>query len=346
MLLDNLFQDGFYFVKAGGILFVAWLLYGFIGGLIKDRQIRALGLRAPRRSAKLPYGLDLMYEAISRALRHDGLSFWLNNFKNFGNPNNPYTVEASIGGDRLILTADPENIKAILATQFQDYGKGEQFNKDWHEFLGDSIFTTDGSVWHDSRQLIRPQFVKDRLSDIKTFEKHVQKLLPLMGGQGQTVDVCDLFFRYTLDAATDFLLGRSVESLEHDETAFATAFNDVQHIQSIIARAGPLNWLVPRQKFRRELKVMNEFTNQYIDDALGLSPEELEKRTKGEEGYTFLHALATYTRDRKVLRDQLVAVLCELCSSVCFETFTNLMKWLEGILREFARFLLFCRVLC
>lgn len=314
MSLNNESQDGRYLFKAGGLLIVAWLLHGFILDHIKDRKIRALGFRAPRKRAKLPYGIDLMYEAVTRALKHDGLSLWTNTFKKFGNPNNPYTVEASIGGERVILTADPENIKAILATQFPDYGKGEQFNKDWHEFLGDSIFTTDGSVWHDSRQLIRPQFVKDRLSDIKTFEKHVQKLLPLMGGQGQTVDVCDLFFRYTLDAATDFLLGRSVESLEHDETAFATAFNDVQHIQSIIARSGPLNWLVPRQKFRRELKIMNEFCNQYIDDALGLSSDELEKRTKGDDGYTFLHALAKYTRDRKVLRDQLVAVLCEFSS--------------------------------
>ncbi len=31
--------------------------------------------------------------------------------------------------------------------------------------------------------------------------------------------------------------------------------------------------------------------------------------TKSDEGYTFLHALASYTRDRDVLRDQLVAVL-------------------------------------
>ncbi|TID22340.1 cytochrome P450 alkane hydroxylase-like protein [Venturia nashicola] len=309
MLLDNLFQNRSSIVKGCALLFAAWLLYSFIKGLIKDRQIRALGLRAPRRHAKLPYGIDLMYEAITRALVNDALAFWTNNFKNFGNSNNPYTVEVSIGGDRLVLTADPENIKAILATQFVDYGKGEQFNKDWHEFLGDSIFTTDGEVWHDSRQLIRPQFVKNRLSDIKTFEKHVQKLLPLMGGQGQTVDVCDLFFRYTLDAATNFLLGRSVDSLEHDETAFARAFGVVQHVQSIIARAGPLNWLIPRRTFRRELGVMNSFTNRFIDDALGLSLEELEKRNKGEEGYTFLHALATYTRDRKVLRDQLVAVL-------------------------------------
>lgn len=30
-----------------------------------------------------------------------------------------------------IMTVDPENIKAILATQFNDYGKGEEFHAAW-----------------------------------------------------------------------------------------------------------------------------------------------------------------------------------------------------------------------
>jgi hypothetical protein len=71
----------------------------------------------------------------------------------------------------------------------------------------------------------------------------------------------------------------------------------------------PLNKLVPRKSFYAGIKVINEFVNPYIEDALRLSPEELATKTKSEEGYTFLHALASFTRDRKVLRDQLVAVL-------------------------------------
>lgn len=70
-----------------------------------------------------------------------------------------------------------------------------------------------------------------------------------------------------------------------------------------------MNPLVPRKSFYKGLKVINEFVNPYIDDALRLSPEELATKTKSEEGYTFLHALASFTRDRQVLRDQLVAVL-------------------------------------
>ncbi|KAK0846669.1 hypothetical protein LTR03_006750 [Friedmanniomyces endolithicus] len=211
----------------------------------------------------------------------------------------------------MIFTADEENIKAILASQFADYGKGPQFRIEWKEFLGLSIFTTDGDRWHQSRQLLRPQFIKDRVSDLHTFEKHTQILIRLLAGShdGETVRADDLFYRFTLDAATDFLLGKSVDSLENGQTEFAQAFADVQNVQSLIARLGPIRALVPKGKFRAGLKVINRFVGNYIDRALQLSPEELEKITKSDEGYTFLHALASYTRDRDVLRDQLVAVL-------------------------------------
>lgn len=53
------------------------------------------------------------------------------------------TVETNLLGLHCIFTMDPENIKATLATQFGDYGKGSKFHDDWAPFLGDSIFTTD-----------------------------------------------------------------------------------------------------------------------------------------------------------------------------------------------------------
>jgi hypothetical protein len=58
------------------------------------------------------------------------------------------------------------------------------------------------------------------------------------GKQGKPFDVSDMLFRYTLDAATHFLLGRSVGSLENNETAFAEAFSEIQRLQNIVVRAG------------------------------------------------------------------------------------------------------------
>lgn len=150
---------------------------------------------------------------------------------------------------RTIFTADPENIKAVLATQFSDYGKGESFHREWKEFLGDSIFATDGELWSRSRQLIRPMFVRERIVDTEMFEKHVVKLISLLGGHGNTnqrghpggsrvVDISPLFFRYTMDAATDHLLGKGIGSLDNPTTRFAAAFRYILDRQAMIVRAG------------------------------------------------------------------------------------------------------------
>lgn len=204
----------------------------------------------------------MIIRAIYKTIHHRNLEGWQTYFSD----HNRWTVEAAPGGIRCIFTVDPENIKAILATQFADYGKGKEFHEEWKDFLGDSIFTTDLDQWHDSRQLIRPQFIKDRVSDLNTFERHVQVLLTKISenGNGSEVDVSDLFFRYTLDAATDFLLGRSVNSLEVPQQEFAKAFAEVQRVQNIIARAGSVYslYLAPFSTFTL-LTIIAHSTNWY-----------------------------------------------------------------------------------
>jgi cytochrome P450 len=112
------------------------------------------------------------------------------------------------------MTREPEHIKTILTTKFGEYGKGERFHHVWKPFLGDSIFTTDGQLWSDSRGLIRPMFVKDRVRDLDIFDRCANALISKLPASGRTVDVMDLFFRMTLDVTTDFLLGESVNSLD------------------------------------------------------------------------------------------------------------------------------------
>jgi cytochrome P450 len=221
-----------YLVLGAVVLCVA---YSAVIKTRKNAHIRQLGARAPIRKSYLPYGIDLAYEVLTYAMRNEMYELWVGMYAKWAGPGR-YTIEAGVG-ERVILTADPENIKAILATQFKDYGKGEEFRKDWYAFLGNSIFTTDGELWHNSRQLIRPQFVKDRLSDIEIFEEHAQVLMSKMG-QGQEIDTLDLMFRFTLDAATHFLLGCSADSLLNPQTLFADAFGNAQRVQGVITRVG------------------------------------------------------------------------------------------------------------
>ena len=78
----------------------------------------------------------------------------------------------------------------------------------------------------------------------------------------------------------------------------------------MVSRIGPLKNLLFRKTFRASLKILNEFVNPSIDRALRLTPSDLEEKAKSTREYTFLHALAGFTQDRKVLRDQIVASLC------------------------------------
>lgn len=161
-------------------------------------------------------------------MNQKALEYWKDTYTQNGTK---WTTESRIFNMRIVFTTDPDNIKAMLATQFSDFGKGEPFHEEWSDFLGDSIFTTDGSQWHDSRHLIRPQFTRDRVSDLHCFESHMQTLMKAIdnggaldgehqkveagAGSGRIIDISDLFFRYTLDVTTDFLLGKDTKSLTY-----------------------------------------------------------------------------------------------------------------------------------
>ncbi|CRK48961.1 hypothetical protein BN1723_020712, partial [Verticillium longisporum] len=45
----------------------------------------------------------------------------------------------------------------------------------------------------------------------------------------------------------------------------------------------------------------------FIEQALALPIEELDKISRSDKNFTFLHAIARATRDRKIIRDQLIA---------------------------------------
>jgi cytochrome P450 len=199
-------------------------------------------------------------------------------------------------------TTDPYIYFLFLAL-----GKGEAFNSQWHPFLGDSIFTTDGKEWSDSRHLMRPQFVKNRVSDLHCFERHMQHMLKLIPRDGSSIDIANLFFRFALDSSTDFLLGSSANSLGVPQVEFARAFQQIQAHLNTVSRAGPFRHFIFSPDFKKNLEVLNGFVEPFVEKTLQMLPEEL--KNSNESDYNFLHALAQFTRDPKVLRDQLVATL-------------------------------------
>lgn len=127
-------------VGAAVVVFVGYTIFKSIR---LDARIRKLGGRAPIRTSYAPGGIDMAYDVVRHAMEDRTYEMWVQMFNKWCSPGR-YTIEAVVG-ERVILTAEPENIKAILATQFKDYGKGEEFRKDWHAFLGNGMCTNPGS---------------------------------------------------------------------------------------------------------------------------------------------------------------------------------------------------------
>ncbi|UKZ78024.1 hypothetical protein TrVFT333_005758 [Trichoderma virens FT-333] len=299
---------------------VVWAALMTIGRIQEHRKIKSLGNYGPSLKPLLPFGLDFLYHGIRSTIAQQNLELWRDVFfSQF------WTIEMRILNERVCFTGDPENIKAMLATQFHDFGKGKRFHEEWSDFLGDSIFTVDGARWHDSRQLLRPQFSRDRVSDLHCFEKHVQILFkaianggPLDGedqpvdlarADGRRVDMKDLFYRYTLDASADFLLGTDIKCLTTPEQTIMHSFNEVQRIQNIMIRISKLRWLIPKKAYHAAIRDIENLVNPIIQGVLSMSPDELAAHTKSDRDYTFLHELASFTRDPKLMRDQIFSIL-------------------------------------
>ncbi|RDW58626.1 hypothetical protein BP6252_13102 [Coleophoma cylindrospora] len=129
-----------------------------------------------------------------------------------------HTFRASALDFELVVTRDPENARAVFAANARDFEISPYRKAIWSPLLGDGIFTAQGENWKHSRQLLRPQFSRDHISDLELEEKHIQSLFNVdalktgVKGWTDSVDLGPLLLNFTLDVATEFLYGQSVES--------------------------------------------------------------------------------------------------------------------------------------
>ncbi|KAK4553414.1 hypothetical protein LTR86_009471 [Recurvomyces mirabilis] len=250
-------------------------------------------------------------------------------------------------GQQLIFTSDPKNIQAMLATQFQDYDLGPARRGNMKATLGDGIFVQDGKPWEHSRALLRPNFVREQVSDLELEERHIQDLMTVLPVQSDgwtaETDIQTLFFRLTIDSATEFLFGESVGSQlaeskvasggKKNELDFSRHFDSAQTHLAKRFRLADLYWLHNPKDFKESNKIINEFLKHYVD--LALSKGSLEKKSEEGHGkYVLLDELAKQTQDPEELRGQLLNILL-----AGRDTTASLLSWLfKMLLRDPAVF--------
>ncbi|KZF26941.1 cytochrome P450 [Xylona heveae TC161] len=279
----------------------------------------------PFEKNKCPIGIDNLLRALAADRAQQFPVDLIERFEALGT----YTYRYQILGARNVRTADPKNIQAILANQFSDFDVGPRRRGNFLPLVGDGIFTADGKHWKHSRAMMRPQFTRDQISDLNLEETHVQNMMrllePLIEADGWTkeVDLLPYFFRLTIDSATEFLFGESVNSqlrllpgyqstkMGSSEAKFAKALDDGQRALATRARFMDRWWLYDSMEFRGACKIVHEFVDHFVRLALSkdLRKKDLEKGSGGKEQYIFLEALAAETQDPTELRSELLHVL-------------------------------------
>ncbi|KAJ7248671.1 cytochrome P450 [Mycena rebaudengoi] len=177
-----------------------------------------------------------------------------------------------------IMTAEPDNIKAILATEFNSFEKGSEFRVMMEPLLGTGVFAADVILlcchppyfWDGQficcvsrfhRQMTRPFFHRERISDFDLFDHYAENAIAQFKArlrEGYAADFQDMVARFTMDSASSFLFGQNVRSLDaglpypyhvstdtskspaaaHPSSAFAIAFQEAQTITALRSRFG------------------------------------------------------------------------------------------------------------
>ncbi|KAH8108380.1 cytochrome P450 [Phellopilus nigrolimitatus] len=115
-----------------------------------------------------------------------------------------------------LFTTEPAHIKQILATEFNNFEKGDQFISAAHSVLGVGVFNSDGDMWKFHRSMTRPFFSRERISHFDLFTRHADQAIVLMQQcfrEGYSLDMQDLLGRFTLDSASEFLFGKCMHAL-------------------------------------------------------------------------------------------------------------------------------------
>ncbi|GJE84227.1 cytochrome P450 [Phanerochaete sordida] len=235
-------------------------------------------------------------------------------------------------------TTDAAVIKSVLATDFNNWVKGERFDTYVRSVLGTGVFNSDGRLWKFHRSMTRPFFARERISDFETFSRHAEEAVGKMKErlrEGYAVDFADLISRFTMDAASEFLFGACLHSVRgalpypHDAPAHlragqarlpADAFADAYRaaLRAISHRAR-LVWLWPwfelfQSRTDEPMREIDRWLAPIIQKALGVAQEAEKQGTVGvekqvEEDETLLDHLAKCTTDPNILHDEILNIL-------------------------------------
>ncbi|KAG2139815.1 cytochrome P450, partial [Suillus bovinus] len=305
--------------------------YVFADGILQQRKANRLGARlVPRIQGKLPGNLDKVVKMVLRN-ENEYLGQSIEDEIKVLGP----TINFRFFWEDLIMTTEPQHIKTILATDFDNYVKGAKFREAADSVLGTGVFNSDGEIWKLHRTMTRPFFTHDRISHFEIFDRHADHAIALAKERfraGLAIDFQDLISRFTLDSASEFLFGHCINSLfaglpypnnatkttnavqgDNAAAAFAYAFSQAQqgiNRRVSIGQTWPLNEILA-DSTAQHMKVVNAFLDPILKDALEKKQTSAVEFDKNElaDDQTLVDHLVNLTSDFKIIKDETLNIL-------------------------------------
>ncbi|KUJ13716.1 cytochrome P450 [Mollisia scopiformis] len=217
------------------------------------------------------------------------------------------TFEVKLLGRVGYFTLDPQNLEAILSTNFEDWGLGSR-REGLYPMIGEGIFTQDGHQWKHSRELLRRQFVRIQYQDVKVFETPINSLLAALSSQTGVIDLQPEFFRFTLATTTSLIFGEPFAGLTpKDHEVFEENFDYCALIGAMRLRLANFCWLYNPSKFKQACAEVKKYATYYVNHALKDQEENGEE--EAADRHPFILDLYKELRDPILVRDQLMNVL-------------------------------------
>ncbi|XP_031479096.1 cytochrome P450 86B1-like [Nymphaea colorata] len=177
------------------------------------------------------------------------------------------------------ITMDPANVEHMLKTNFKNYPKGKYYRERFSELLGDGIFNADDEMWKVQRRAASGEMHSARFVEYsaKTIEELTHnkliKLAEKLSRDGRSVDLQDMFLRFTFDNICMAALGVDLECLniELPEVPFARAFEQATEYSLFRFTVPPFVWKVMRylqvgseRQLRAAVEVVHEFAEKTV----------------------------------------------------------------------------------
>lgn len=244
--------------------FVAFVLVSaatLFSSIRTHQRYAALGATAPSVVRSNSFGLNLFIGMV-KSVRSHQFHIWSQLLLEKHN----HTMELRMFGERLVMTDDPENIKAIQETQFWDLAKSEEQRIIFQHIFGDAIFGMNGEEWKAEAALYRMHLSHVRESHVSVTEKHLLNSFALLDEEDN--DVADIVDRLQLDVVTEVFLGESANSLTSNQQQFRAAVETLQKIACLRQLLGKVGvWLNDKYLAPRAVKCVRDYQNTIADKA-------------------------------------------------------------------------------